>query len=227
MPERTTRQLTDTARAELADLAERYGTPLLVSAHISGAFFDPIKRPDRFGEVCMVIRRPNGKLLLTTKDFYPKGAFRLPTGGIAHSERVLDALLREAREETGLDVSVERFLAWIDYYIPALPGGAGRSGATRVTSYESAGSMFHTFAFLLAERGGTLGSLDPHERILAFREIDVGELPAVADHLDSLASELSPDIVGDWADWGKFRAVVHRAVHDALIAWAPADAARS
>lgn len=206
--ERTAHRLTDAARAELADLAQRYGTPRLVSAHIRDAFFDPIKRPDRFGEVCMVIRRPSGKLLLTTKDFYPKGAFRLPTGGIAHGERVLDALLREAREETGLDVSAERFLAWIDY-----EGAGVGAGEDRLA--------FHTFAFLLAERGGTLGSLDPHERLLAFREIDPGELPAVAEHLEGLASELSPDIVGDWADWGRFRAVVHRAVHDALASSAP------
>lgn len=199
MPEEPRDRLTDEARRELATLAERYGTPRLVTAHIRDAFFDPIKRPDRFGEVCMVVRRPNGKVLLTTKDFYPRGAFRLPTGGIAHGEGVLDALLRETREETGLDTEVRRFLAWIDYE---------GSGEGRV--------VFHTFAFLLEETGGTLGSHDPHERIAAYREADPGELPAVADALDAIASELSRDIEGDWADWGRFRAVVHRAVAEAL-----------
>lgn len=165
----------------------------------------------------MVIRRPSGRLLLTTKDFYPRGAYRLPTGGIAHGEGILDALLRETREETGLDVEIRRFLTWIDYYIPAQPGGAGRSGATRLTTYERAG-MFHTFAFLLDETGGTLGALDPDERILDFREIDADQLPTVAANLEGIASEISTDIVGDWADWGRFRAVVHRAVHDALTA---------
>jgi hypothetical protein len=58
--------------------------------------------------------------------------------------------------------------------------------------------------------------LDPHEQILDYREIDAAELTAVADRLDALASEHSPDIVGDWADWGRFRAVVHRAVANAL-----------
>lgn len=213
MPDRPTRQLTEAANAELADLAERYGTPQLVSARIREAFFDPIKRPDRFGEVCMVVRRPSGKLLLTTKDFYPAGAYRLPTGGISHDEGIFDALIRETREETGLDVSVERFLAWIDYEGAGIGPGDDRLA-------------FHTFAFLLHERGGTLGSLDPHERILAYREIDAGELLAVAAHLEGLASELSADIVGDWADWGGFRAVVHRAVHDALAPGASEDAAR-
>lgn len=192
-------RLTVETRQELTALAERYGTPRLVNAHITDAFFDPIKRPDRFGEVCMVVRRQNGKIVLTTKDFYPKQAFRLPTGGISHGESVFDALLRETKEETGLDVVVERFLAWIDYH-----GAAPEK------------PMFHTFAFLVDEIGGTLESNDPHERILAFREIDPSELSTVAEQLEGIASELSEEIVGDWRDWGRFRAVVHRAVAAAL-----------
>ena len=189
-------------------LAERFrglganpgaSSPEEFSARIRDAFFDPIKRPDRFGEVCMVVRRPSGTLLLTTKDFYPRGAFRLPTGGIGHGEGILDALLRETNEETGLTAEVRRFLAWIEYE---------GSGEGRV--------VFHTFAFLLDETGGTLGSLDPHERIAAYREAAPEDMAGIADHLDSIASELSPDIQGDWADWGRFRAVVHRAVAEAL-----------
>lgn len=193
--------LTGEVRAELADLAERYGTPRLVSALIGAAFYDPIKRPDRIGEVCMVIRRPTGKILLSTKDFYPRGAYRLPTGGIAHGEPVLAALLRETHEETGLEVEVRRFLAWIEYEGPAT------GGDERIS--------FYTFAFLMDEVGGTLGTLDPAERILDYREIAVAELPAVAGRLEGLAG-LGTEIVGDWGDWGRFRAVVHRAVFDAL-----------
>lgn len=202
MPERTA-ELTAAVRAELAGLAERYGTPRLVSALIGAAFYDPIKRPDRIGEVCMVIRRPGGKILLSTKDFYPRGAYRLPTGGIAHGEAVLDALLRETHEETGLEVEIRRFLAWIDYEGPVVGGDEKIS--------------FHTFAFLLDEVGGTLGALDPNERILDYREMAVADLPAVAEHLEGLAG-LGTEIVGDWGDWGRFRAVVHRAVYDALVA---------
>lgn len=201
MPDARTDRLTVETKRELAVLAEQYGAPRLVRVRIRDAFLDPIRRRDRFGEVCMVVRRPSGRVLLTTKAFYPVGAFRLPTGGIAHGERVLDALLRETHEETGLDVAVRRFLAWLDYE------GSG-----------SGDVVFHTFAFLLDETGGTLGTLDPHERISAFREVDASELSAVADRLDAIASELSSDIDGDWADWGAFRAVVHRVVADALVA---------
>jgi serine/threonine protein kinase len=38
----------------------------------------------------------------------------------------------------------------------------------------------------------------------------------VADALDHIASAPSKDIGGDWADWGHFRAVVHRVVYEQL-----------
>jgi len=49
-----------------------------------------------------------------------------------------------------------------------------------------------------------------------WREIEVGDLPRVADALDHLTTQGTEDIGGDWRAWGKFRAVVHRAVHQAL-----------
>lgn len=192
-------RLTEATERELEELIRRYGEPVRTHTHIENSFFDPLERPDRFGEVCMVVRRPNGKLLVTTKDFYPAGAFRLPTGGISHGESVLAALLREAHEETGLTVEVRRFLAWVGYL-----DDAGKV------------DLFHTFAFLLDEKGGTLGSLDPHERIAAYAEVSPEELDRIGDLLASTGSEQSADIGGDWRDWGRFRATVHYAVAEAL-----------
>jgi NAD+ diphosphatase len=192
-------ELSAALRLEVDDLARRFGEPLRIDATIPDGFADPIRRPDRVGEVCMVIRRPSGRLLVSTKTFYPPGAYRLPTGGIDIGEPIEAALTREAHEETGLEVAVRRFLAAITY---------------RTTRGEV---VFHTFAFLLDELGGTLGSLDPHEEILDHREVDAADLPAMADHLDALRSEPSERIEGDWAAWGRFRAVVHRAVARALI----------
>ena len=88
-------ELLPSQRAEIAALSRRFGEPLRIDATIHDDFFDPIRRPDRVGEVCMVVRRPNGKLLLSIKTFYPRGAYRLPTGGVDHGEPILDALLRE------------------------------------------------------------------------------------------------------------------------------------
>jgi 8-oxo-dGTP pyrophosphatase MutT (NUDIX family) len=186
---------------ELEELARRFGRPVTVDAPIDDSFKDPIWKRDRFGEVCMVIHRRGGGLLLSIKTFYPRGAFRLPTGGIHHGEGVYDALVREAYEETGLVTTVDRFLARIAYHPLSRPG---------------AEPVFHTFAFLLNEVRGTLGALDESERIEAWKEVAVADLPAVADTLDDLKTQGAEDIGGDWRAWGKFRAVVHRVVHQAL-----------
>ena len=195
-------ELSADAVAEIGRLAYRYGPPRRVRTTIDDSFDDPIRKEDRFGEVCMVIRRPNGNLLLAIKTFYPRGAYRLPTGGIHHGEGVYDALVREAHEETGLDLIVRRFLARIAY---------------RPQSRPSDEPVFHTFAFLLDETGGTLGTLDPAEQLEDWREIDPSELVGVAEFLDDLRSAGTQDIGGDWRSWGKFRAVVHREVHAALM----------
>jgi len=186
---------------ELDELARRFGPTLSIDARIDDSFQDPIGKRDRYGEVCMVVRRPSGRILLAIKTFYPRGAYRLPTGGIGHGEGVYDALVRETFEETGLSTVVRTFLARIAY-LPLSSLGAP--------------PVFHTFAFLLDELGGTLGALDTSERIEEWREIEIADLPRVADALDRLTTQGSEDIGGDWRAWGKFRAVVHRAVHQAL-----------
>src|SRR5712691_383316 len=120
---------------EIAELAARYGEPRRIEALINDGFLDPIHKPDRVGEVCMVVRRPSGNVLLAIKTFYPRGAHRLPTGGIRHGERILDALLRETTEETGLETAVRRFLAHVIYR----PDGS--------LSSAPGAPLFHTFAF--------------------------------------------------------------------------------
>ena len=194
-------ELLPETRREIDTLAARFGPPLVIESPIPDYFDDPIRKPDRYGEVCMVVRRPNGTLLLSIKTFYPRGAYRLPTGGIHRGEPIFDALVRETNEETGLQTEVRRFLARIAYHSVDAPAGA---------------PLFHTFAFLLDETGGTLGALDTSEQIEDWREVEVAELRHVADFLDDLRTPGTLDIGGDWRAWGKFRAVVHRAVADAL-----------
>ena len=185
---------------EIALIAARFGEPRRVDALIR-PFFDPVQRPDRFAEVCMVIRRRNGNVPLSIKTFYPRGAYRLPTGGIHHGERIIDALRRETEEETGLETVTERFLAWITY---------------RPVSAPDAPPLFHTFAFLLDEVGGRFHTRDLEEQIEEWLEVEPAALGDVADRLDRVASAPSNEIGGDWADWGHFRAIVHRVVHEEL-----------
>lgn len=195
---REPRPLTPVMRDEIATLGRRFGPPIVREVPLADIAFDPVGNPSRFAEVCMVVRRPSGTLLVSIKTFYPRGAYRLPTGGIDRDESIFDALLRETHEETGLAVEPRRFLAALTYLDG--PGGA---------------PVFHTFAFLLDEQGGTLGPLDLHEQIEDYCEIAPADLEGVADSLDRIANDGAPGI-GNWNAWGRFRAHVHRAVFAAL-----------
>ncbi len=189
---------------EIAKLTERFGTPIIRNVAVGTRGFWQRQTQSRTSEVCMVVRRPNGRLLIAAKTFYPPGAYRLMTGGVESGERVLDALLRETYEETGLEVVVRRLLAIVAYRPEdAVPGD---DGAPR----------YVTFAFLLDETGGTLGATDPNERLAAYREIEPAELPAIADHLDQLPDAYDEILADNWQVWGRFRAVIHRVVWDAL-----------
>ena len=147
----------------------------------------------------MVIRRPTGNVLLSIKTFYPRGAYRLPTGGIHRDEPIHEALIRETLEETGLRLEAQRFLAALTYR----DGPAGPP-------------VFHTFAFLMEDpTGAPITPLDEHEQIESYVEVTVNELPAVADRLEHLPAD-SAGGIANWDAWGRFRSHAHRAVHEAL-----------
>jgi len=144
------------------------------------------------GEVVLFVLRNDGNLILHTKDFYPPGAFRVPTGGILEHEPLLKAALREALEETGLTVAVERFLAIAEFEFRC----EGKS--IRTPSY----------LFLLREVGGQLKAQDLAERIAGFTEVAPSALLNVAGNLERLPP--------DWRDWGLYRAIPHRLAAEVL-----------
>jgi ADP-ribose pyrophosphatase YjhB (NUDIX family) len=192
--------LTHDTQDELRQLARRYGQPLIETIDLTSTKrFDPLSKTDRYGEVCMVIRRPNGRLLTMTKTIYPANAYRLPTGGINHIESVIDALLRETLEETGLQVNVERFLVAVAYRIP------GQDHPS-----------FYTFAFLLNEVGGMLETIDEDEQIEDFREVLPEDLLTIAENLERVTTNSHTQSDDTWKDWGRFRAIIHRLVWEAL-----------
>lgn len=187
-------------QAEIAQLTRQYGQPLQQSVELPiSKRFDPLSKTDRYSEVCMVVRRPNGRLITMAKTYYPPRAFRLLTGGINHGETIFDALLRETYEETGLEVRVERFLGAVAYTTPGHDN-----------------PIFYTFAFLLDETGGTFGVVDTSEEVGEFREVAPDDLLTVADNLEQSTTSYSSAIDGSWADWGHFRAIIHRLVWQAM-----------
>lgn len=64
----------------------------------------------RTHDVTMLIEGPDGRFALMSKHSYPPGIFRSPSGGVKPGEDIAAGALREAREETGLDVELKRFL---------------------------------------------------------------------------------------------------------------------
>jgi 8-oxo-dGTP pyrophosphatase MutT (NUDIX family) len=190
-------QETETEVRGVQAAKERYGEPLVwqrtleVSAETVEYWRNLADR--RVAEVVLLVRRPDGRLLLHTKAFYPPGAYRLMSGGIHPGEDVAEAALREAAEETGLQVRIERFVGILRQRFV----------------HEGEEAAFTSCLFLLAEEGGKLGNHDADEEITDYREIAPEELPAVAEALEALPP--------DWADWGRFRAAAHRMAACALL----------
>ncbi len=149
-------------------------------------------RSNRRGEVVLAIRRPDEQVLLHTKSFYPQGAYRLPSGGVHPGEAVLAGAMREAKEETGLDVTVERFVGVVEYEF--------RHGQRRLP--------FVSYVFVMQASADAPVPQDPDEEISGFRYVSPAEIRQVAAQLRALPP--------DWSDWGTFRAMPHDMVADAL-----------
>jgi len=149
-------------------------------------------RKKRVAEVVLLLRRRNGLYLVHTKAFYPKGVYRLLSGGIKPGENLIAAVRREVLEETSLEVRIEDFLGILHHRfvwrIQRLP--------------------FVSYLFLVVEKAGVLACRDADEAITGFREVTLGEIRAMANQLESLSPK--------WADWGRFRATAHRLVGDLL-----------
>ncbi|HEC34175.1 MAG TPA: CPBP family intramembrane metalloprotease [Chloroflexi bacterium] len=157
-------------------------------------FFDDIarsvERGDREGEVVLLLRHGDGRLLLHTKSFYPTNAYRLPSGGIRHGEPVLAAARREVEEETGLAL-----------------GGAHPLGLLTYSLRQGRGRLFFHSWLVIGEVEGEPVTDDAGERIAGFRQVPPDALPQVATRLRALPPE--------WAGWGHFRALAH----DAAFRW--------
>ena len=70
--------------------------------------------------VAAIIKNEAGKILLTRRNIEPfKGQWCLPGGHIDEFEPAREAVIREAKEETGLDFEAE-FFTYADEIIPEL-----------------------------------------------------------------------------------------------------------
>ena len=86
----------------MAELVQRFGEPVTGCADLGDSPYLRKVVEKRFAEVCMVVRRASGRLLVFRKPFYPAGVFRLLTGGgsqlaIVASTLVIAALFNPLR----------------------------------------------------------------------------------------------------------------------------------
>ena len=116
----------------------------------------------------------------------------MPSGGIKEDESLLDAVHREAFEETGLQVAIERFLAVVEFEFCC----------------QGLAIPFPSYLFLLREMGGELKAIDADEHIVALSEVTPTDLLSVAQHLENVPP--------NWHDWGRFRAIPHRLAAELL-----------
>ena len=181
---------------EIEELARRYG-PIQrgsYSVKMDRAQFeywrDKLTTKCR-GEVVLVVEYPNG-VVLHTKDFYPPGIYRLPSGGVKWDESVLHALHREAHEEMNLQIEIKRCLGILEYEFCC--------GEEKLP--------FVSYIFLVEGDKKELAAQDHEEHIVSFRRVPATELPAVADSLRRLG--------GNWKDWGQFRALAHDFVAEVM-----------
>ncbi len=102
------------ATETIEKLKEQFGTPeqaeFLIPVDLKE--FDRIKasqKHERSHDVTMYIVK-DGKIVVIAKHFYPPGMFRAPSGGIDVGEDFVAGAKREAMEETGCEIEIERFL---------------------------------------------------------------------------------------------------------------------
>lgn len=101
--------------AEIVAAAEaRYGTPreLDVAYEITPAELAMVRSSQRDGRAhdVTVFIVDGKRLAVIAKPSYPPGAFRVPGGALRRGEAMHVGAAREAHEETGLDVLMDRYL---------------------------------------------------------------------------------------------------------------------
>lgn len=174
------------SKGKITDVTIRYDVP---------SYFNRVKsvvQRDRRGEVVFCVIRPNGKAIVITCTDYPKGIYRVPTGGIGHDEEVIAALFREVKEELGLEVRIRQF-----------------GGVVKIRfEYGNESVMFYSYLFLLDEIGGNLLDDASDDEISEVREADAEELGAIVSELKAIS--------GKWHDWGIFRYTSTKAILDLL-----------
>jgi len=95
-------------------IEEKYGVPdeLAHTQQVDLNEFAMIRRSmarERAHDITLFIAKGDGFIFIA-KHSYPPGLFRAPSGGIHKGEDFIDGAKREALEETGVDIELEKYI---------------------------------------------------------------------------------------------------------------------
>lgn len=98
----------------IRDVEQRFGSPqeVALAYEMTRREFDMVRHSQKHGrahDVTLFIIE-GVRIVVIKKPMYPPGAYRAPSGGIAPGERFDDGAIREAHEETGLEVALEKYI---------------------------------------------------------------------------------------------------------------------
>jgi len=94
--------------------ADRYGYPPSISmqAPVNEDEFEFIRSTQTFGrchDFTLYIFKGN-KVIVNSKHHYPEGLYRAPSGGLKPSESLIEGITREAYEETGTRIELQKYI---------------------------------------------------------------------------------------------------------------------
>lgn len=106
-------------REMLQHVEARYGTPDVVHMEqaISREEMAMVRSSQKNGrahDVTFFILNPDHRVAVIAKPFFPPGAYRAPSGGLKPGEDFIEGTRREAWEETGLDITLRRYLLRVE-----------------------------------------------------------------------------------------------------------------
>jgi len=105
-------------KEQQAEMVRRFGSPdsLTFTQQMTPVEMGIVRRSMKDGrapDLTLYIKKDDGYIFIA-KPFYPKGLFRAPSGGVWLGEDFEEGAKREAVEETGTAIELEKYLLRID-----------------------------------------------------------------------------------------------------------------
>ena len=170
----------------IRDVEQRYGTPVEIAREyeMTPQQLSVVRLGQKNGrchDVTLVIVDDERNIVVIRKPIYPLGAYRTPSGGVEVGESFDEGAIREAKEETGLDIVLEKYLIRANVrfcrlgFHPA-PIHPDERGRDRVPTYDNSEAIDWTTHVLQARpTGGTLQPIDTKE-IVEARKATIAEI---------------------------------------------------